>query len=135
MSPDSGLWITLFVVMLSLLVAAPVVIISGFFLVRLFRNSARNRAILATGEPAQAVIVSVVDTGVTVNDCPQARLTLEVFPAGRPSYLAETTLLVGRFQMALVTPGATVQVRLDPADPGRVAVESLGPAPQAWQRP
>src|SRR5919107_943547 len=97
MSPDSGLWITLVIVFMSLLVAAPVLIISGFFLVRLFNNSARNRAVLATGEPARAVIVSVVDTGVTVNDCPQARLTLEVRPAGRPAFLAETTMLVGRF--------------------------------------
>jgi Flp pilus assembly protein TadB len=135
MSPDSGLWITLIVVLASLLVAAPVLIISGFFLVRLFKNSARNRAILATGEAAQAVIVSVVDTGVTVNDCPQARLTLEVRPATRPPFVAETTMLVGRFQTGMVMPGASVQVRFDPADPSRVAVESLGAPPQVWQRP
>jgi Flp pilus assembly protein TadB len=135
MSPDSGLWITLIIVLVSLLVAAPVLIISGFFLVRLFKNSARNRAILAMGEPAQAVIVSVVDTGVTVNDCPQARLTLEVRPASRPPFVAETTMLVGRFQTGMVMPGAAVQVRFDPADPSRVAVESLGAPPQAWQRP
>jgi hypothetical protein len=135
MSPDSGLWITLIVIAVTLLVAAPVLIISGFFLVRLFKNSARNSQILAAGEPAQAVIVSVADTGVTVNDCPQARLTLEVRPAGRQPFLAETTLLVGRFQTGLVTPGAAVQVRFDPADPSRVAVEALGGAPQVWQRP
>ena len=135
MSPDSGLWITLIIVLVSLLVAAPVLIISGLFVARLLRNSARNRAILATGEPAQAVIVSVVDTGVTVNDCPQARLTLEVRPAARPPFVAEATLLVGRFQTGMVMPGAGVQVRFDPADPSRVAVESLGAPPQTWQRP
>ncbi len=135
MSPDSGLWITLVVVLMSLLVAAPVLIISGFFVVRLLKNSARNRAILTTGEAAQAVIVSVADTGVTVNDCPQARLTLEVRPAARPPFLAETTMLVGRFQTGMVMPGAAVQVRFDPADPSRVAVESFGAPPQMWQRP
>ena len=134
MSPDSGLWITLIVVFMSLLVAVPVLAVSGFFLVRLFKNSARNRAILATGEAAQAVIVSVVDTGVTVNDCPQARLTLEVRPATRPPFVAETTMLVGRFQTGMVMPGASVQVRFDPADPSRVAVESFGAPPQVWQR-
>src|SRR5689334_15198092 len=135
MSPDSGLWITLIVVFMSLLVAVPILAVSGFFLVRLLKNSSRNRAILATGEAAQAVIVSVVDTGVTVNDCPQARLTLEVRPAARPPFMAETTLLVGRFQTGMVMPGTVVQVRFDPADPSRVAVESLGGAPQVWQRP
>lgn len=135
MSPDTGLWITVVVIVMSLLVAAPVLIISGFFLMRLFNNSARNRAILSTGEPAQAVIVSVSDTGVTVNNSPQARLTLEVHPAGRQPFLAETTMLVGRFQTGLVVPGAAVQVRFDPADPSRVAVESFGTPPQMWQRP
>jgi Flp pilus assembly protein TadB len=135
MSPDSGLWITLVVVFMSLLVAVPVLLISGFFLVRLFKNSARNRAILSTGEAAQAVIVSVVDTGVTVNDCPQARLTLQVHPATRPPFMAETTLLVGRFQTGMVIPGMNVQVRFDPADPSRVAVESFSAPPQMWQRP
>lgn len=134
MSPDAGLWITLVVVLVSVLVAAPVVIVSAFFLMRLFRNSARNRAILSTGEPAHAYIVSVVDTGVTVNDCPQARLTLEVRPASRPPFMAETTLLVGRFQTGMVMPGMSVQVRFDPADPSRVAVESLGGTPQVWGR-
>lgn len=134
MSSDSALWITLIVVALSLLVAAPVLILSGFLVVRLLRNSSRNRALLATGEPAQAVIISAADTGVTVNDCPQARLTLEVRPAGRPPYVAETTFLVGRLQTGMIMPGMAAQVRFDPADPSRVAVESLGGAPQMWQR-
>jgi hypothetical protein len=135
MSPDSGLWLALIIVFVTLLIAAPVVIFSGYLVVRLFKNSARNRQILATGESAQAVIISAADTGVTINDCPQARLTLEVRPAGRPPYMAETTFLVGRLQTGMIMPGMSVQVRFDPADPSRVAVESLGGAPQMWQRP
>ena len=135
MSPDSGLWLALIIVVITLLIAVPVLILSGYLVVRLFKNSARNRQILATGEPAQAVIISAADTGVTVNDCPQARLTLEVRPAGRPPYVAETTFLVGRLQTGMIMPGMAVQVRFDPADPSRVAVESLGGSPQMWQRP
>lgn len=135
MQLESGIWITLIIVALSLLIAVPIMLFAGFFVVRLLRNSARNSAILSTGEPAQAVIISAADTGVTVNDCPQARLTLEVRPAGRQPYLAETTFLVGRLQIGMIMPGMTVQVRFDPADPSRVAVESLGGVPQMWQRP
>ena len=134
MLPDQGLWLALIIIVITLLAALPVVIFSGFLVVRLFKNSARNRQILATGEPAHAVIISAADTGVTINDCPQARLTLEVRPAGRPPYVAETTFLVGRLQTGMIAPGMSVQVRFDPADPSRVAVESLGGAPRMWQQ-
>lgn len=135
MSTDSGLWLALIIILVTLLIAAPVVIFSGFLVVRLFKNSARNRQLLATGEPAQAVIINAADTGVTVNGSPQARLTLEVRPVGRQPYVAETTFLVGRLQTGMIMPGMSVQVRFDPTDPSRVAVESLGGAPQMYQRP
>jgi hypothetical protein len=134
MSLDSGLWLTLVIVVITMLVAAPVVIFSGFLVMRLLRNSARNRQILAAGEAAPAVILAVADTGVTINNNPQARLTLEVRPSGRQPFTAEATFLVGRLQTGMIMPGMTVQVRFDPADTSRVAVESLGGAPQMWQR-
>jgi hypothetical protein len=122
---ESGLWATLAVV-LPLLTAAPFVALAAYFVVRLVRNGARSRALLATGEPAEAVILAAADTGVTVNDCPQARLTLEVRPEGRPPYRAEATMLVGRLQTGMLVPGTHARVKFDPADPSRVAVESLG---------
>lgn len=125
MPTDAGLWATLAII-LSLLVAAPFVIFAAVFVARLLKNSARNRALLASGEPAPAVILAASDTGVTVNDSPQVRLRLEVRPPGRPPFQAETTLLVGRLQVGMIVPGMTVQARFDPADPSRVAVESLG---------
>jgi Flp pilus assembly protein TadB len=87
MTTDTGLWATL-AVLVPLLVAAPFVALAVFFVVRLLRNSARNRALLATGEPAPAFILSAADTGVTVNDSPQVRLKLEVRPEGRPPFQA-----------------------------------------------
>ncbi len=133
MSFDSALWATLAVV-LPLLIAAPFVTLAAYFVVRLLRNSARNRELLAKGHPAPAVILYAKDTGVTVNDCPQVRLTLEVYPSGRPVYQATTTLLVGRLQVGMIVPGMPVQVKYDPADPTRVAVESLG-GPVQYDRP
>ena len=129
MSIDSGLWAALAVV-LPLLVAAPFIALAGYVVVRLLGNSARNRALLATGESALAIILAADDTGVTVNDSPQVRLTLEVRPDRMQPYQAQTTLLVGRLQIGMLTPGMPVRVKFDPADPSRVAVESLGgPAP------
>ncbi|HEV2764950.1 MAG TPA: DUF3592 domain-containing protein [Pyrinomonadaceae bacterium] len=125
MSNDAGLSVMVTVI-LSLLVTLPFLALAFVFVGRLVRNSARNRALLATGEPAPALILSAADTGVTVNDSPQVRLRLQVQPAGRPPYEAETTLLVGRLQTGMLAPGMPVQVKFDPADPSRVAVESLG---------
>lgn len=125
MPNDAALSVTLIVV-LSLLVTLPFLALTLVFVGRLVRNSARNRALLANGEPAPAFILSAFDTGVTVNDSPQVRLRLEVRPAGRPPYEAETTLLVGRLQVGMLAPGMPASVKFDPADPSRVAVESLG---------
>ena len=127
MSFNSGLWATLAVV-LPLLAAAPFVGAAVYVLVRLAKASARDRALLATGEAAPAVILSAEDTGVTVNDSPRVRLTLEVRPAHAAPYRATATLLVGRLQVGMVAPGMPVRVKFDPADPSRVAVESLGGA-------
>ena len=125
MSFDSGLWAALAVI-LPLVAAAPFVAAAAYILVRVFKASAENRALLATGEAAQAVILAAEDTGVTVNDSPRVRLTLEVRPAHGAPYRATATMLVGRLQVGMLAPGMHARVKFDPADPNRVAVESLG---------
>ena len=132
MSFDSNLWTTLAVV-LPLLAAAPFVAAAVYIVVRLVKASVRERALLATGEAAPAVILSAEDTGVTVNDSPRVRLTLEVRPAGAAPYRAQTTMLVGRLQTAMVAPGMPVRVKFDPAEPRRVAVEAFGVAPESFE--
>jgi len=109
-------------------ITAIVLGVTGFFLFRLFKGMSQNSGLLKTGTPAPAVIVDVQDTGVTINDNPQARLTLQVSPAGRPPFQAVVTTIVGRFQVGLLVPGSSVQVRYDPNDPSKVAIESLGGA-------
>jgi len=127
MNTDAGLGATLTII-LSLLFTLPFLALAVVFVTRLLRNSARNRELLAKGEPAPAVILAASDTGVTVNDSPQVKLQLEVRPANRPPFRAEATLLVGRLQVGMIAPGMPVQVKFDPADPSRVAVEALGGA-------
>ena len=100
--------------------------VTGFFLYRMFKGMSQNKNLVKTGVAAPAVIIDVQDTGVTMNDSPQARLTLQVTPANRPPFQAVTTAFVGRFQIGTLTPGATVQVRFDPNDISKVAIESLG---------
>lgn len=91
-----------------------------------FKNMAGNRNVLQTGVSAPAVILDVQDTGVTMNDNPQARIRLRVMPMGGEAFEAETTTFVGRFQVGLYVPGASLMVKYDPSDRTKVAIESIG---------
>lgn len=99
---------------------------AGFFLFRMFKNTNQNSGLVKSGVSAPAVIIGVQDTGVTMNESPQVRLTLQVTPADRPPFQALATTFVGRLQIGMITPGASVMVRFDPNDITKVAIESLG---------
>jgi hypothetical protein len=99
---------------------------AGFFVYRVFKNMSQNSGLLKNGVSAPAVIISVEDTGVTMNYSPQVRLTLQVTPADRPPFQAVATTFVGRMQVGMIVPGASVTVRYDPNDISKVAIESVG---------
>lgn len=86
----------------------------------------RSDRLLKTGEPAEATILKLWDTGVTLNENPQIGLRLEVRPPGRAPFQTETKMVVSRLQTSAYQPGQVVQVRYDPNNPKRVAVESVG---------
>lgn len=83
-------------------------------------------AILKTGEPATALIKSVSDTGVTINNAPQVALLLEVRPKFKPPYEAKVRTLVSRINPNLFQPGMTVAVKFDPNNPAAVAIDPSG---------
>lgn len=102
-------------------IALPLVI-TLLVVVPLFRNGARNRRLLRTGEQAAAVIVELRDTGVTVNQQPQVELVLDVLPPNRPPFRATTRTLISRLQTSQVQPGMQVLVKYNPLDPSNVAL-------------
>ena len=101
--------------------------VTGFFLYRMFKGMNQNSNLLSTGALAPAVIMSVQDTGASLNDKPQAAITLQVNPPGQAPFQAVATMFVDRFQVGMLLPGVQVQVRYDPANPTRVAIASFGP--------
>jgi hypothetical protein len=79
------------------------------------------------GLPAQAEILAIGETGLTVNDNPVITLDVEVRPADRPPYQATIKrLLVSRLEVPQFQPGRVIPVRFDPKDPSRVSFD-LGP--------
>jgi len=92
--------------------------------------SAANARLLSQGVPANARIMQVGATGLTVNSAPQLQLTMQVQPPPAPGYrdagapfTATTSVLVPIYAMARVVPGATVPVRFDPDAPSNIAID------------
>jgi hypothetical protein len=74
--------------------------------------------LMQTGIPGRAAIEAATDTGLTVNEQAIAELTLTVQVDGRAPYRATTRQPVPRLMPGAFAPGATIPVRVDPADPG-----------------
>jgi hypothetical protein len=119
---------TLFIIII-VLVVLPLLVgaITMFLVVRFFlglsSESRQRQSLLRNGERAAAEILSISDTGVTVNDNPRVALRLFVQPQSRTGFEANTKLLVSRLSLAAFQPGAKIQVRFDPNDLQSVAVE------------
>lgn len=92
------------------------------FVIPLYKRSAEARAIMATGEPAHARVVQIALTGTSVNDHPEVRMTLDVYPQSRPPYRTEHVGVFSLLAIPRIQPGCALDVRFDRADPMKVAV-------------
>jgi len=88
-------------------------------------GEADAKQIRAVGVSAQATVVQIWDTGVTVNDDPVVGFLLDVAPEGRPAFQARTKALVSRLAVPRVQPGAQLRVMFDPKDTTRVALDPI----------
>jgi hypothetical protein len=78
------------------------------------------RRIKANGVEAEATILAINDTGVTINKNPVAKLRLRVEPPGMTPYEVEVKAMVSR--LAIPRPGDGVRVKFDPNRPEDVIV-------------
>jgi hypothetical protein len=86
----------------------------------------KKKKLLAEGTQAQAVVLGVSDTGVTINENPRVKLTLQVQPEGGAPFEATKTVTVSR--VAIPRAGDSFIVRYDPADPSRVEIDGAAAA-------
>ncbi|HEX9680090.1 MAG TPA: DUF3592 domain-containing protein [Anaerolineales bacterium] len=86
-----------------------------------------NRSLVARGQPADARILKIWDTGTTINQNPVVRMLLEVRPPGGSTFQAETERLISRLQIPQVQPGAVVRVRYDPQSKAVAIVDAEAP--------
>ncbi len=78
--------------------------------------------LLVNGTPARATVTALRDTGTEINLQPVIEVDLTVFPDGGGAPFPATATTQGHAQLATLTPGATVAVRYDPADPTTVTL-------------
>jgi hypothetical protein len=84
---------------------------------------AQAEQLRGSGVPAEATVLQIWDTGMTVNNDPVVGFLLEVRPKDGNAYQAKTKLLVSRLSILQIQPGAVVPVRIDPANLARVSLD------------
>ncbi|HEX5037928.1 MAG TPA: hypothetical protein VFX30_12285 [bacterium] len=111
-----------------LITAIPIVVVFFFVYKSFIGPLFRAEKLLKEGEPGTALIKSVSDTGVTINNAPQVKIVLEVRPKFKPPYEATTKVLVSRIRPDYYRPGMTVAVRINPKNPNEVVIDPSGGA-------
>jgi hypothetical protein len=86
----------------------------------------KKKKILTEGTQAQAVVINVADTGMTINDNPRVKLTLQVQPQSGTPFEVTKKATVSR--VAIPRVGDQFVVRYDPADPSEVEFDAAAAA-------
>jgi len=74
------------------------------------------------GRPAQATVLELEDTGMTVNDDPVVQVLLLIHDSDKPPYQVKMKQLVSRLAVQQLADGNTVEVLIDPENPLIVAL-------------
>ena len=106
-----------------LIITAATLALTAFCFWFFFHDEARNNRLRRRGQAAEAIILEVSETGITVQgNYPLAKLRLRVEPAGGEPYEVTTKCLVNRFEIPAYQPGRRISVLVDPKDRRKVAV-------------
>jgi hypothetical protein len=101
---------------------------ASFVIGRRMAGDARN---LASSILGSAQILSVTQTGTTLNDQPRIAFDLAVTLPGQPTYQARHSEFVPLILLMRCQPGSVVAVRVNPARPDKVTISwnEMPPAP------
>jgi hypothetical protein len=79
--------------------------------------------IAATGLEATATVVAVRQAAAMVNFQPMVEIDLTVVAPGGPPYAATVSQFVQQVHLARLQPGATLRVKVDPANPQSIWID------------
>lgn len=86
-------------------------------------EAAARRRLWTEGTPARARIVTLKATGSHLKKDPVVELDLEVLAPGQEPYRVPIRTVVSQLAIPRVQPECQLDVRVDPADPKRVAID------------
>ncbi|HUP83062.1 MAG TPA: hypothetical protein VM284_02615 [Candidatus Limnocylindria bacterium] len=87
------------------------------------RRAASTDALMTTGTAGTAQITGLTQTGMYFNENPQIRMQLLVSLPGQTPYATQHTEIVPMMLLGRLNSGAPLQVRVDPMNLNRVAVD------------
>ena len=90
------------------------------------RGASSTEQVLAAGVAGTATITGVTQTGMYLNEQPRIKMDLLVQLPGQAPYAAEHTEFVPLILLSRVQPGATLPVKVNPAQPQKVVVDWQG---------
>jgi hypothetical protein len=97
----------------------------------LFKPMMINKRLAQRGISTTAKVMEIKDTGVTVNNSPQIKLTLEVYPPNGEPYLVQTKQLISRLQTSMYQVGSVLSVLIDPDDKNLISLDYGGKGSQS----
>lgn len=98
-------------------------------------NARRDARLGRIGLPGRATVEAVSGTNMLVNGNPMVKLQLAINVSGRSPYSVSKRATVPPLVAMLLTPGATVPVRVDPEDPDEMRIEWNGLEPAGGPLP
>jgi hypothetical protein len=98
--------------------------LTGCAMIDRMSGVSETKALQSAGVAAKAAVLRIWDTGITVNQDPVIGMEVEVRPADGPSWKATIPKsLISRLDVPRFQPGSVVDVRYDPHDTSRVALD------------
>ena len=88
----------------------------------MFDHADEARRLLQVGRRGTAMVMSVRDTGVIVDQNPETELELCVALDGQDPYKITHRQVISRIAIGSLRAGAKVPIRVDPLDPRKVLV-------------
>ena len=115
------------ITLVSLLVTAVPIVFVVMYMMKLAKNKAESDQVLATGQQATATVVRLSESGTYINNQPLVNILLMVQRPGFPPYQAMVQKVISQLEIPRLQPGMTVAVKVNPADPNKVAIDLNAP--------
>jgi hypothetical protein len=91
-----------------------------------FKPIIQSNRLMKSGVQKQGKIISYSDTGVTINNSPQVKFTVELKDDFNRPYEVTTKTIISRLDVGNFYAGMPVVCRVDPNDKMKVAIETFG---------